>query len=181
MRFIAICLVGATSLMPMALDAAPAQAPTSAALAKQLTDAMSTAGADALAVRDPEAPGRAIAVLAFPQSQLLVIAGAYPDQTTLDALLANRMYRDVYSGLQQPTANQGKVFFQDMGCDGLDPAGRSSVDIMYENATSQTIFDGDWKKQKISQSAYEERAKKAEERYARLLSVLLSAIQKKTN
>ena len=174
------CLICAASLLPISIDASAQTPPSSSALAKQLVEAMSSAGMDALAMRDPANSGRAIAVLAFPQSQLLVIAGSYPDASSLDALLSNRMYRDVYAGLQQPTVSDGKVFIQDMGCDGLDPRGEANVDIMYENAKTQTIFDGNWKKQKISQSAYEERARQAEARYARLLSALIAAAQKKT-
>ena len=151
-----------------AASAAAAQTPTSAQLARQLVTTL--AGSDAIAARDPGAPDRAIAALAFPDSQLLVVTAPYPDAAGLDALLANRMYRDVYSALQQPAYNQGKVFFQDLGCDGLQPA---SVDVMYEDGTTQTIFDGNWKKQKLSESEYQQRLKSAEERYARLLSVLI--------
>ena len=180
MKFSAVCLICATSLLPTTLESPRREAPSSE-LAKQLVAAMSSSKLDALAVRDPDAAGRAIAVLAFPDSQLLVVAGTYPEPASLDALLTNRMYRDIYAVLQQPSANQGKVFFQDMGCDGLDPAGRENVDIMYEDAGTQTIFDGDWKKQNLTQAAYEERARKAETRYARLLSALLAATKKKTS
>ena len=157
--------------------AAGAQPPASGDLAKQLVTALSSTGLDAIAARDPEAPDHVVAALAFPGSQLLVVAAPYKDGATVDAWLANRMYRDVYSALQQPSITAGKVFFQDLGCDGLQPAG-GSVDIMYENGKTQTIFDGDWKKQKLSQSAYQQRAKAADERYARLLRALLAAAQK---
>ena len=153
-----------------AATTAAAQTQTSAQLAKQLVTAL--AGSDAIAARDPSAPDRAIAALAFPDSQLLVVTARYPDAAGLDALLANRMYRDVYSALQQPSFNQGKFFFQDLGCDGLQP-GTASVDIMYEDGKTQTIFDGNWKRQKLSESEYQQRVKSAEERYARLLSVLI--------
>ena len=158
-------------------SAAGAQSPASGDLAKQLVTALSSTGLDAIAARDPEAPDRVVAALAFPGSQLLVVAAPYKDGATVDAWLANRMYRDVYSALQQPSITAGKVFFQDLGCDGLQPAG-GSVDIMYENGKTQTIFDGDWKKQKLSQAAYQERAKAADEADARLLRALLAAAQK---
>lgn len=158
-------------------SAAGAQPPASSDLAKQLITALSATGLDAIAARDPEAPDRVVAALAFPGSQLLVVAAPYKDGATVDAWLANRMYRDVYAALQQPSITAGKVFFQDLGCDGLQPGG-GSVDIMYENGKTQTIFDGDWKKQKLSQAAYHERAQAADERYARLLRALLAAAQK---
>ena len=158
--------------LTLAATAAPAANPASAELAKQLVTTLTAGGLGAIAARDPEAPDRAIAALAFPDSQLLVVAAPYPDAAGLDALLANKMYRDVYAALQQPSFNKGKVFIQDLGCDGLQ-SGPESVDVMYEDGKTQTIFDGNWKKQKISESEYQKRIKAADERYARLLSVLI--------
>ena len=163
------CLV----LLAAAGASLQAQSPTSSSqLAKQLTETLATRKLEAIAARDPNAPDRAIAALAFPNSQLLVIAATYPDQAGLDALLANKMYRDVYAVLQQPSVNKGKVFIQDIGCDGLQGAG-ASIDIVYEDGKTQTILDGDWKKQGLKQTDYQERATRAETRYSRLLSVLL--------
>jgi hypothetical protein len=142
-----------------AASAAVAQTPTSGQLAKQLVTSLTGSGLAAIAARDPSAPDRAV-------------AAPYPDAAGLDALLAHRMYRDVYTTLQQPSFNQGKVFIQDLGCDGLQ-SGPESVDVMYEDGKTQTIFDGNWKKQKLSESEYQQRVKKAEERYVRLLSVLI--------
>lgn len=148
----------------------PAQVPASGQLAKQLVTTL--AGRDAIAARDPQAPDRAIAALVFPDSQLLVVSAPYADAAGLDALLSHKMYRDVYSALQQPSFNQGKVFVQDLGCDGLQ-SGPESIDIMYEDGTTQTIFDGNWKKQKLSEAEYQKRVKSAEERYARMLTALI--------
>lgn len=165
-------LAGAILVLLLAAELG-AQTPTSTQLAKQLVTTL--AGVDAIATRDPQDPGRAIAALVFPESQLLVVSAPYPDAAGLDALLTHRMYREVYSALQQPSISTGKVFFQDMGCDGFQPG---SVDVMYEDGKTQTIFDGNWKKQKLSQSAYEQRARDAETRYARLLSALVGAAGK---
>ena len=164
------CLV----LLAAAGASLQAQSPTSSSpqLAKQLIETLTTQKLEAIAARDPNAPDRAIAALAFPNSQLLVIAATYPDQAGLDALLASKMYRDVYAALQQPSVNKGKVFIQDIGCDGLQSAG-ASIDIVYEDGKTQTILDGDWKKQGLKQTDYQERATRAEARYSRLLSVLL--------
>ena len=157
---------------------ASAQTAPSADLAKQLVTTLSGAGLDAIAARDPEAPDRVVAALAFPGSQLLVVAAPYTDGASVDAWLANRMYRDVYSALQQPSITTGKVFFQDLGCDGLQSGTGGTVDIMYENGRTQTIFDGDWKKQKLSETAYRQRVREADARYASLLSALLGAVPK---
>jgi hypothetical protein len=165
--------IACLALALSAAAAASAQTPSSSTeLAKQLVAALGGSGLGAIAARDPSAPNRAVAALAFPDSQLLVVSATYPDAAGLDALLANRMYPDVYSALQQPSFNQGKFFFQDLGCDGLQ-SGPASVDILYEDGKTQTIFDGNWKKQKLSESEYQQRVRTAEERYARLLSVLI--------
>ena len=162
------------------LPALPAagQAPASADLAKQLVTTLSAAGLDAIAARDPDHPERLVAALAFPGSQLLVVAAPYKEDSTIYALMANKMYRDVYSALQQPSITTGKLFFQDLGCNGLQPGSDGSVDVMYENGKTQTIFDGNWKKQKLSQAAYQERTRAADEQYAHLLRALLAAAQK---
>jgi hypothetical protein len=172
-RIACLALSFAAAAAPAAAQSAP-----SSQLAKQLVAAL--AGRDAIAARDPQAPDRAIAALAFPDSQLLVVSAPYADAAGLDALLAHKMYRDVYSALQQPSFNQGKVFFQDLGCDGLQ-SGPQSVDIMYEDGKTQTIFDGNWKKQKLSEAEYQQRVKSAEERYARMLSALIDRARSGTN
>jgi hypothetical protein len=154
------------------------QGPASQPLATQLVTAMTDAGLEAIAARDPRDPSRAIAALSFPGSQLLVIAAPYPDAAELDSKLTNRLYRDVYSALQQPSISTGKVFFQDLGCDGLRAAGDGAVDVMYEDGKTQTIFDGNWKKQKLSETAYLQRAKEADARYAHLLEALIEAARK---
>jgi hypothetical protein len=161
----------------LAVVAAPAsaQTPTSAELAKQLVSALSTRGLDSIAARDPEKPDHAIAALAFPGSQILVVAAPYPEVNGLDALLEHGMYRDVYSVLQQPSITNGKLFIQDLGGDGLQANG---VDVVYENGKTQTLLDGNWKKQGLKEAEYQQRAAAAETRYARMLSALIAAAQK---
>jgi hypothetical protein len=165
------------TLIAAAWCAAPAaaQTPASGELAKQLVSTLSTRGLDAIAARDPQKPDQAIAALAFPGSQILVVAAPYPEANGLDALLAHGMYRDVYSVLQQPSITNGKLFIQDLGGDGLQANG---FDIVYENGKTQTLLDGNWKKQGLKESEYHQRATAAETRYARMLSALIAAAQK---
>lgn len=153
----------------------PASELASPSLARQLATVMANSGLEAIAARDRTDPTRAIAALVFPGSQLLVVSAPYPDVASLEQLLANRQYRDVYSALQQPSITAGKVFFQDLGCDGLR-TGDGAVDVMYEDGKTQTIFNGDWKSQRLTQTVYEQRLKNADARYAQLLTDLLSAV-----
>jgi hypothetical protein len=60
---------------------------------------MGAKGLDAIAVRDRDAPARAIAALVSPGTQRLVVSGTYASPDTLDATLAGRRYRDVYAAL----------------------------------------------------------------------------------
>ncbi|MEP6593770.1 MAG: hypothetical protein ABJC51_08750 [Acidobacteriota bacterium] len=155
--------------------AAAAADSASAPLAAQLTAAMVSHKLDAIAARDPEAADRYIAALVFPGSQLLVVAAPYPAAGALDALIEQQQYRDVYSTLQQSSVTKGKVFFQDIGADGLSADSNSNVDLMYEEVTKRMVFDGEWKKQKISQAEYQKRFAAADKRYAHLLTALLAA------
>ena len=159
------------------IEPLPAHEFASPSLAKRLTVVMANNGLEAIAARDPREPTRVTAALAFPGSQLLVVSGPYPDLASLDQVLANRQYRDVYSVLQQPSITAGKVFFQDLGCDGLRTGDDGSVDILYENGKTQTVFNGDWKSQRLTQTVYEKRLQDADARYAQLLTDLLSALQ----
>ena len=179
MRDVRVRLRLAAALAWVCGTAALAQAPASTPLAQQLVSAMGAVNLDSIAARDPKDPTRAIAALAFPGSQLLVVSAPYPDAAELDSKLRNQLYRDVYTALQQPSFAKGKVFFQDMGADGLKAGTDGTVDVMYEEGKTQTIFDGNWRKQKLSESEYRQRAKDADERYAHLLSALIDAAKKK--
>jgi len=54
----------------------------------------------------------------------------------------------------------------------LHSAVADGVDVVYERDATQTIFDGNWKKHNLSESAYREKFAAADGRYARLLSEL---------
>jgi hypothetical protein len=167
----------ALALVVSGVSPAQAQESQSAPLVKQLVTAMAGDGLDAIAARDPRAPDRFIAALVFPDSQLLVVSAPYPTPAALDAYLTQRQYRDVYTALQQASIKEGKIFIQDLGCDGLRPGTDGSVDIMYEHVTAQTIFDGNWKKQRLTESAYQARFREADATYSHMLTALLSVAQ----
>jgi len=111
----------------------------------------------------------------FPGSQLLVVSAPYSTPAALDALLAQHQYRDVYSALQQPSIKAGKIFVQDLGCDGLHGETGADVDVIYEQGTTQTMFDGNWKAKRLSEAAYRQKLDAVDVRYAHLLTVLLAS------
>jgi hypothetical protein len=158
---------------------AGARQQSSSALAASLASLMTERRVDAIAAQDPEAPERFVAALFIPNAQLLVVSAQYPAPADLQAQLTQRNYRDVYTALHQPAAQQTRFFLIDAGVDGLRPGGEG-VDVLYEKGTVQTLFDGHWKQQGLSEAAYVKRAQDAEARYSRLLSILTSSLQSAT-
>jgi hypothetical protein len=104
------------------------------------------------------------------------VSARYPNAPELQAQVAQKNYRDVYAALQQPIAQPTREFFIDAGCDGLR-SGADAVDVMYEKGTQQTLFDGRWKAQGLSQSTYSKKVESAEQVYSRLLSILAASLK----
>jgi hypothetical protein len=158
--WIALAAVGAAP--PVA--AGPQQGGVAAA--RELVQTLSSRQLSAFAAPDPQTPGRYIAALCFPDVQLLVVSAPYSAPAVLDEALARKDYQSVYAALQGPDTRDGKVFFQDMNADGLRPDGEGTVDVMYEQGTEQTLFDGNRKAK--------EKFAKASSTYERLIGVLLA-------
>ena len=64
----------------------------------------------------------------------------------------------------------------DLACDGLR-AGGDAVDVLYEKGTSQTLFNGDWKQQGLSEATYHKRLEETEARYTRVLTLLRDTLK----
>ena len=80
-----------------------------------------------------------------------------------------------------PTPN-GKFFVQDAGANGILTAlpGSVEVDVLYEDGQRQTLFNGDLIGQHVTAAEYEARLASADVRYARLLTLLNSALSETT-
>ena len=63
-----------------------------------------------------------------------------------------------------------KIFVQDMGPDGL--MSRRDNGDSWEEAGKTTTFDGQWKKAKSTEAEYTKTFTDADERYAKMLSLL---------
>jgi hypothetical protein len=151
--------------------------PTSPALARRLAALMLERGLQTVAARDPDAPDRFVAAMAFPDVQLLVVAARHGTPSLIQDQLGQKKFREVYAELQTASIQQSKLFFQDMGGDGIGGSS-DNVDVMYEHGTDQTLFDGDWKRARLSKAAYEKRIADADASYSRLLEILVTAIAK---
>jgi len=160
--------------------AAPAlaQESKSAPLAKQLSAALEAGKLDCIAAKDPSAPDVFVAALYFPGS-LLVVSGKYSVPQLLSDRLIKKEYRDVYMDLNGAAAAESKVFIQDPGADGLRAKREENqpFDIV-EIGGKQTMFNSDWKGQKLSEQDYMKAFADADARYAQILTALLAQVKK---
>jgi hypothetical protein len=145
--------------------------------ARQLAARLDRSSLTAIAAIDPAHPGTYVAALYIPGSQLLVVQAQHPSAAGLAHRLDNRQYRDAYLDLQATPTPEGKFFVHDAGADGIAAEPSSgAVDVVYEDGVRQTLFDGQPREQKLSPAEYATKAAMADERYARLLTLLLSAL-----
>jgi hypothetical protein len=167
-------IFGLVLLVGAVLAAAPADHPSrSATLAKELTAALTELRLDAIAAQHPDEPDRFVAALFFPNAQLLVVSARYASPPFLQARLTQKQYRDVYLDLQASPVPDSSVFIQDMNADGLSFSRDQTPDLLYNGNAAPTIFDGDWRKHDLSEKEYEQQVAAADERYSRLLEILL--------
>ena len=168
-------VVAAAVCVALGTGAASAQTETkSAQLVKQLVSAMAVRQLDAIAAADPEEPGRFVAALAFPEVQLLAVSSRPRAADYIMQQIGKKQFREVYGMLQEGSAAT-RLVVHDMGCDGIVSGG---VDILYEGPTEKMMFDGKWLEQSLTEAAYLEKQKGADEKYSRMLTVLLDAVRK---
>ena len=174
---VAVCWL----LLGLAIAAQPAwaQEGKSVALAKQLAAALDAAKLDSVAAKDPAAPDIFIAALYFPGAQLLVVSAKYTAPQLLDARLGKKEYRDTYIDLSSASMPDTKVFVQDALADGLKAKRDENQPFdIYELAGKPILFDGDWKKQKMSEQEYIKVFTTADDRYAEMLTALIAQLKK---
>jgi len=155
----------------------PAQTFLSADAARDLVYALDGSGLNAIAAADPGEPGRFVAALYIPRSQLLVVSARHPSVEGVAYRISMHQYREVYLDLQGSPTPEGKVFVQDAGADGILSAlpGSGDVDVLYEDGVRQTLFNGDIEAQHFTPAEYNAKLATADARYARLLKLLTSA------
>jgi hypothetical protein len=172
-----IALVAAivSSLSAVSIRAVQDSASTTAA--KTLVKSLNDASLDAIATVDPTEPGAFVAALHIKGGQLLVVRAHHPSVEALSARLAARQFRDVYIDLQATPTTKGKLFVMDSGADGLpaDADQPANVDVMYEDGTRQTMFNGA-RAQKLKEDEYRKQLNDADVQYTRLLNVLNAAM-----
>ena len=160
-------------------SAGSAQDAKSATLAKELAAALDAASMDSIAAKDPSSPDTYIGALYFKGLQLLVVSAQYVAPQILDQKLSKKEYRDVYLDLNSASKPQTKVFVEDLGADGLqaDNEDNSPFDA-FDNAGKRTSFDGDFRRQQLSEDDYKKAFDAADERYTHMLTALLAQMKK---
>jgi len=148
----------------------------SAVTTRELVTAMTTQKVTAFAVEDPATPTRFVAALLFPETQLLIVAAASTSAEYIKAQIAQKQYAEVYSALNASAVPETKLFFQDMGCDGLSRDGEQ-VDVMYDERDRQVLFDGQGKASGLSKTEYAAKFGSAETQYAAMVTLLLNGLR----
>jgi hypothetical protein len=165
-------------VLAMASGAVAAALPQlqSPGLVKQLTTALTEQGLEAIAAQDPDESDRFIAAL-FRDAQLLVVSVRHPSPAALGARLVRKEYRDIYLDLSSASESGDSWFLQDMQADGLPSTRAQTADLLYEGTASPVVFNGDWKQHGGSESDYDKRLSEADQRYSRMLEILIRQAQ----
>jgi hypothetical protein len=167
-------------MMTLRIAGAPlasAQESKSSPLAKELMTLMTEQKLDAFAVPDPAKPGYFVAVRSYPNVQLLVVGAQSSSADYVKYQIDQKAYGEAYSGLNASAVADTKIFLQDMGCDGLHKEGEH-VDVMYEKASTQVLFDGNGKTSGLSKSAYAAKVTATDAHYSEMLTMLLEGLRK---
>jgi hypothetical protein len=149
---------------------------TSRVLATDLVKMMAERNLEGYAIEDPARPGYFVAVRSYPGVQLLLVEARSTAPDYIRAQIAQKAYVEAYSVLNSTAVADTKLFFHDMGCDGLTRDG-DQIDVMYEQAVRQVVFDGKGKASGLSKSEYNAKFGTAESQYAGMVTVLLDSLK----
>lgn len=158
---------------------ARAQEAGSARAARELVTLLQERGVDAAAAEHPDAPGTFSAVLHLPGVQLLAITTTHPVPDQVRRLIASGDHRQAYVELQIGGVRDGRVFVQDLRANGLRPDVRNGdpFDIVSHDAQRDIAYDGDWRKQQMSEAKYRDAFADDERRYTTLLEVVTARVR----
>lgn len=149
-------------------------------LATALVKMMADRNLEGYAIEDPARPGYFIAVRSYPGVQLLLVEARSTAADYIRAQVAQKEYVEAYSVLHSTAVADTKLFFHDMGCDGLTRDG-DQTDVMYEQAVRQIVFDGNGKASGLSKSEYSAKLGTAEAQYAAMVTILLDSLKSTTS
>ena len=144
-------------------------------LAAELVRLMNERKVTAISAADPAEPGRFVAAM-LAGRQLLVIRTQYSAPPVLREKILKGEHQQVYGDLHSAGDRDGRIFVMDSGADGLKLA-RESSDVSWRNATTQAIFNLDWKTQKLKEADYRRTFDEDQKTYAEMLMTLIAAMK----
>jgi hypothetical protein len=182
---LATALVVSVALLASPPARAEGQGAKSPELVRTLTELMDAAKLESLAARLGDSPDEFVAALYFPGAQLLVISAKYAVPSLMNEKILLRNYRDVYIDLHSATDPATRILVEDMRANGLYPTrtGENDAFDIYSRAndTVRLAFDGEWRKQKLSEDEYMKTYRQAEADYVRMLESLIAELKGKTS
>jgi hypothetical protein len=173
------CQTGVLAVASMVALCCPTPGHAQPSQTAELAELLDRLKIDSVAAKDPATPDHFVGALYFPGLQLLVVSARYTVPSLLNDRIAKKDYREVYIDLNSASIPETKVFIEDLLADGL----RSKRDEnqpfdIFEQAGRRTMFDGDWKKQKLSEKEYLDIFAAADEAYAKYLRILIDQLRK---
>lgn len=171
---IVIAAVAAVAFLAMPVYGQDAR---SAAGAKELAQLMEKGQIDSIAASLPNNEGAFVAAMFIP-GELMIVSAKYSAPSLLQEKIMKKEFREVYVDLNSAATPKTRVFIEDLNADGLvaKPDDNFGFDT-YENSDGRMSFDGDWKKQKLSEDEYRKKFGEADEQYTQMLRALLSQLK----
>jgi hypothetical protein len=149
--------------------------PQAAALAKQLA----VAKLQYIATKDPTDPGRFVAAMHVPGSQLMIVSARYGAPALLNEKVLLGKFQDAYIDLNSASELATRVIVEDLRADGFALSKRKDMlRDSFEANGKRVVFDFDWRKQKLSQEEYFSTLEAADTQYARMLELLIAEASK---
>lgn len=178
LRKVVLTLIVSTALA----GSAAAQDSKTGALAKELAQLLATKQATYAAAKVADEQGRYVAALLIPNVQLLIVSAQFKDTVYMDDRLTRGLSQDVYIDLTSGSAVVAgtRVSLDDLRADGLMPKrdGDSPAGDACEIDGKRVTFDGDWKKQKLTEKDYLDGFARADQQYTKYLTMLIQAMKK---
>jgi len=182
----ALALMLAVSAAVVLTAQAPQAPPAaSATKVKELVALLQAKKLEAIAARDPAQAGRFVAALLIPNVQLLAVSATYNRPLDIEYYLYQKDFMSAYVNLNSSTLVAEKVFIEDAHLDGLValPGKTLGFDTFSED-TKRQVFDGDFadpkrkNQKKISQDDYLKVYSTADEKYTKILTLLIEEMKK---
>ena len=120
-----------------------------------------------------------VAALYIPGTQLLVVSAKYAAPPLLVDRITAKDYQAVYVDLQSASVRGSKVFIR-IRVPTASPRNLAATrrPTAGTRADKSVSFDGDWKKAKIAEADYTKAFADADDRYAKMLSMLIAQAKK---